>query len=393
MTSIPDNFIEVIANNLHNLVVLSLDEVYGYAPLIECLITGCPKLKVLHVDEKATLESVQAVLLGLPHLVEFKYPSMVVALERIIRDGKAGGVTNLRNLYISEKGTYSCKIDHLKSAEFVMEHFSNITKFEMDRCSSRCKVNLATFPTSKTVSKLKCLTNLAMWESTDFYNDIVPVIKTVGYQLQVLDLDCTSQDNFHVVGDSIMQCKDIRVLRLKLKDASFYSVFSSKYSFKDTEDYGSEIEELKEDYILFPSLQELHLEGFIQAHLKPSLFASLLASPVLEELTLVDVANFTDYIAKAVLNHVTEEGEQLALTSLHKLVLEDCKFITSYLEKIVTHERVPLKYLEIINCCNVTELSLWNLEKFELDFAFVSASIHGSDEYEFDGDDFSNLFL
>ena len=365
---------------------------YGGAHLIECLITGCPKLKVLHVDETVTLESVQAVLLGLPHLVEFKHPSMVVALEKIIRDGKADRVTTLRNLYISGKGIYSGKMDLLKSAEVVMDHFTNITKFEMDRSSSRCMVDLAAFPTCTSVSKLKCLTNLKMWKCTDFNNDIVPVIKTVGYQLQVLDLDCTSEDNFHVIGDSILQCKDIRVLRLRLQYASFYNGHLNKYCFNDNEDYGSEIEQQREDYILFPSLQELHLEGFIQAHLKPLLFASLLASPVLEELTLVDVANFTDYIAKAVLNHVTEEEEQLALTSLQKLVLTDCEFITNYLEKIVTHERVPLEYLEVNRCHKVTEISLWNLERFELDVAFVSSYSDDSDEYESGGEDFSTLF-
>ena len=387
----PCTFVKVIASNLHNLAVLSLDEVYGGAHLIECLITGCPKLKVLHVDGTVPLESVQVVLLGLPHLVEFKHPSMVVALERIIRDGKADGVTTLRNLYISRKGIYSGKMDPLKSSEVVMEHFSNITELVIDRRHGRCVDNLATFPTS--ISKIKFLTNLKIWKYADFNDDIVPAIKAVGYQLQVLDLDCTSEDDFHVVGESIMQCKDIRVLRLKLRDAKLYNDLVNNYWFSDTEDYGSEIEQQREDYILFPSLQELHLEGFIQAHLKPSLFASLLASPVLEELTLVDVANFTDYIAKAVLNHVTEEEEQLALTSLQKLVLTDCEFITNYLEKIVTHERVPLEYLKVTRCRNVTERSLWNLERFELDVTFVSSSTDGSDEYEFATDEFSSLYM
>ena len=53
-----------------------------------------------HIQRGVTLESAEHVLLGLPNLVEFKHPLMVLALEKIILGSRADRVSAIRNLYI-----------------------------------------------------------------------------------------------------------------------------------------------------------------------------------------------------------------------------------------------------------------------------------------------------
>ena len=89
----------------------------------------------------------------------------------------------------------------------------------------------------------------------------------------------------------------------------------------------------------------------------PFLNKSLIASPVLQDLKLVSIPIFTDDIVKAAFNHMNQDGEQLAFTSLRRLEIEDRFFYTDYLIDIVSHERVPLEVLALINCQKEVEVN------------------------------------
>ena len=133
--------VKVIGTNLHNLEELILGELdLNYDDAIKFLVRGCPKLKILHVGRRVTLESVQYLLLGLPNLREFKHPLMVLALEKIIQDGGVDEVSSLRTLYIDERNLRKLgATDVYKSAQTVMNQLINITKLDIFVSFKPCK--------------------------------------------------------------------------------------------------------------------------------------------------------------------------------------------------------------------------------------------------------------
>ena len=366
--------LKVIGTSLHNLKQLYLDNLKNdNFDDIKCLVIGCPKLKILHVEEwlntlkfltnssdgtnlvehyrTAPLESVQYLLLGLPNLIEFKHPLMAVALEKIIQDGRADRVSSLRTLYIGD-GT-SRKVgatDVYNSTQVVINHLIHITKLTIIVPNKPSKELLKKL--SETVSTMSCLTELS-WRGVS-YSDItciVPIVQTLGQQLRLLDLWGRNYYCF----DMIDQCRELRVLRI-------VNIMPRPWKNNDPS-YGSD---LYEQFTPFQHLQELHLNALNHSSFKPALLKSLIASPVLQDLKLESLPNFTDHIMKAAFCHMNEEGEQMAFTSLHKLELCHCHSIANYLENVVTHERVPLEMITIKGCSCLT--GLWNMERFDLTF-------------------------
>ena len=155
------------------------------------------------------------------------------------------------------------------------------------------------------------------------------------------------------LNDAINHCKELRTLRVKTTP------------YDDLEHYYGD--DLREEFSPFSHLHELSLEGFNESNYKSALFKSLFATPRLQELQLVDVPNLTDHVLKAAFNYTNDEGEQPAFTSLRKLELRLCQCVTNDLKSIVTADRVPLDYLNIAVCWNVTNANLWNLERFQMD--------------------------
>ena len=351
LSSTPGTIFKVIGTSLHNLEHLFLynleNDIFDD---IKCLVTGCPKLKILDIEEGATLESVEYLLLGLPNLVEFKHPLMVIALEKIIQDGRAARVSAIRNIYIRMRklGKFT-ETDVLKSAQMVMKHHNNITMLDITVQSKPCKKLLTTF--ALTVSTMSQLTELT-WNEYSCTDTIVPtcILEAVGHQLKLLDLRCKIPFSLDVID----QCRKLCVLRI-----------TNRNWYMNDPSYDSD---LLEQFTPFPRLQELHLIGLNNSHFKLALFKSLIASPVLQDLKLVRIPIFTDNILKAAFSHVNKEGEQLAFTSLRKLMLINCDFITKYLEQIVTHERVPLESLSVQE--EVTEKLLLNLEPYDITYMY-----------------------
>ena len=342
--------VKVIGSSLHNLEELILVELGGtYDGAIKFLVRGCPKLKKLQVGRGVTLESVQYLLLGLPNLVEFKHPLMVHALERIIQDGRADEVSNLRMIYIGDNHFHLFDAtDAYKSAHTVTNHLINITKLDITVSLTSCTESLTTF--ALTVSTMNHLTELTWRESSrDDNSDLVLILKAVGHQLRLLDLYCK---NYFVL-EVIDQCRKLRVLRIASGEWGTYDQSIDSHR--------------NEPFTPFQHLQELHLSGLHHYHFIPTLLKSLIASPVLRNLTLVRLPIFTDNIVEAAFSHVNENGEQLAFTSLRKLKLYICCFITNYLENIVSHERVPLELLVIQGCSRLKEIHLWKPQRFEIE--------------------------
>ena len=336
--------VKVIGTSLHNLEQLYLDDLKNNNfDDIKCLVTGCPELKILHVELGVTLEFVEYVLLGLPHLIEFKHPSVVFALEKIIQDGRADRIAAMRNVYIRGRnlGKFGDP-DVLKSAQVVIKHLKNITILDIIVPFYPFEESLTTFPV--TVSVMNHLTELTWKEFSCTGTIITPILEAVGHQLRLLDLRC----NNYFWLDMIDQCKKLRVLRI------------ANETYNQNESYSSD---LHEQFTPFQYLQELHLIKLNYSHLKPALLKSLIASPVLRDLRLVRIPNFTDDIVKAAFSHVNHRGEQLAFTSLRKLKLWKCDFISEYLEKLVTYDGVPLELLSVEECLGVTEKFLWNNNK------------------------------
>ena len=357
------DIVTVIGTSLHHLeelILVHLD--LNYDDAIRFLVRGCPKLKILHVGRGVTIDAVEYLLLGLPNLREFKHPLMVLALERIIQNGGVDEVSFLRTLYIDEGSKYGSKFgrkfvttDFYKSAQTVMNHLISITKLDISVLYKPCKAILTTFVL--TVSTMSQLTELTSKEEryTETCDDtIVLILEAVGHQLKLLDLYCSNLEWLDVID----QCRKLRVLRIFNR-----SEYRTRYTIDQS--YGSD---LHEQFTPFQLLQELYLTNLYNSHLKPALFKSLIASPVLQELKLVSIPIFTDDIVEAAFNHVTEDEEQLAFTSLRKLVLWKCDFISKYLENIVTHDRVPLELLVIQRCSGLTERHLWNMERFDMEF-------------------------
>ena len=343
------DIVKVIGTNLHNLEELILGELdLNYDDAIKFLVRGCPKLRILHVGRGVTLKSVEYLLLGLHNLMEFKHPLMTLALANIIilQNGNADIVSSLRTLYIDEKYLLDFNVtDDLKSAQTVMNHLINITKLVITTTVMPCKELLTTF--SVTVPTMIHLTELT-WREFSCDDTIVPILEDVGHQLILLDLRCKDHFSFDVID----QCRKLRVLRI------------ANETRNKKKSYGSN---LNEQFTAFQYLEELHLSTLNNSHLKPALFKSLIASPVLRDLNLVRIPIFTDDILEAAFNHVNQDGEQLSFTSLRKLELHGCHFIKKYLENMVSHERVPLEFLTIQNCLRLTERHLWNLQRFDME--------------------------
>ena len=364
--------VKVIGRSLHDLEQLYLGSLktvnFGAN---RCLVTGCPKLKILYIGSfaefqykqitkrtlKYILESVQYLLLGLPDLIELKHPYMVVALEKLIRDGRTDIVSSLRtfNIHIDDvirhkvsvTGVYNPThviVDVYDAAKVVINHLINITKLTITLPYENHK-NLV-----KNLSENLCtmihLTELS-WRAVFYSGDtIFPIIETLGHQLKLLDLYC----GHYSCLDVINQCRELRVLRIHVIE---------QHSQHNTDpSYGSD---LHEQFTPFQHLQKLDLNELNHLHFKPALLKSLIASPVLQDLKLWSLPIFTDHILKAAFAHINEEGEHLAFTSLRKLELVYCDSITSYLWNVVTDERVPLEMLTIKRCSGLKERRyLWH---------------------------------
>ena len=330
--------VQFIGTSLHNLEELFLhvsDVKYENHRDIECLVTGCPKLKILHVNWKSTLDSVQYVLLGLSNLIEFKHPLMVLALEKIIQDDKADRVSAIRNLYIGEEyiiqNQFSATYD-LESVQRVMNYLYNITKLDVTIIYRTSKMSLTAF--SATVSNMTNLTELTL---NRYFHDVLPILEAIGHQLNLLDLSCLAYPSLDVIG----QCRKLRVLRIKVLGEN------KRLGIRNFQRYDND---LLEAFTAFQHLEELQLDKLSDIHFKSALIKSLIASPVLQDLTLVSIPFVTDKIIKAVFNHINHDGEQLAFTSLRRLELKYFSNITNYLINVVSHERVPLEVLILYNC-------------------------------------------
>ena len=355
--------VKLIGISLHNLEELFLhisDLEYENHRAIECLVTGCAKLKVLHVNWKSTLESVQYVLLGLPNLIEFKHQLMVLALEKIIQDGKADRVSAIRNLYIGEEyiiqNQFSATYD-LESVQRVMNHLSHITKLDITIMVRSSKMSLTAF--SVTVSNMTNLTELTL---KDYRGNVLPILKAIGHQLKLLDLDCLTLPSL----DVISQCRKLRVLRLK--------VLRPLSGIRNFQRYDND---LQEEFTAFQHLQELNFYKLSDIHFKSALIKSLIASPVLRDLTLMAIPFVTDKILRAVFNHINQDGEQLAFTSLRRLELKHYFNITNYLINVVSHERVPLEVLILYNCSQTVKVppGLFTVETIDDDHGHQLMSI------------------
>ena len=356
MKYIPGYFIDIISDNLHNLKELFLDGIISDdVNSTGCLVSGCPKLKVLHIlGSRAPAESARCLLLGLSNLIEFHHPAMVLALEQIVKEGKTERVSGLRNLYIG--GELNCEFGRaVESVHMVTTYLGNITKFDITERYQTCNENLRGLYES--VSNLTCLTHLRMNRFSRYSHNMAPLLKAVGHQLRLLDLCCQGYDDLCHIKEAINQCRELRILRVEIR----------KYCTNGLEVYHQNYgDDLTEEFTPFCYLRELRLKGATQSYLKPVLCKSLIASPLLQELTLVHVPSFNDHVLKAAFNHTNDEGEQLAFTSLRKLSLEDCDFVTNYLERVVTDAKVPLESLHVSDCRNVTDMHSWDLGRFQM---------------------------
>ena len=274
----------VIGTSLHNLEQLYIDEHQnGNFDDIKCLVTGCPKLRILHVGRGVTLEFVEYLLLGLPNLIEFKHHSVVFALEQIIQDGRADRISAIRNVYICGRnlGKFGDP-DVLKSAQMVIKHLNNITMLDIIVTNKDYMEPIKYI--SFNVRTMSHLTELT-WQEYSGTDTIMSILKAVGHQLRLLHL--CREGSFWL--DMIDECRKLRVLRIDnetwIKNKSYNS-------------------DLHEQFTPFQYLQELHLIKLNNSHLKPALLKSLIASPVLRDLKLVSIPIFTDDIVKAAFSHV-----------------------------------------------------------------------------------------
>ena len=379
------HFVNEIGSNLHNLEELYLGDLSEEdASAIQTLVTGCPKLKVLHLGDVQFVETIQHLLLGLPNLREFKQSSMVHALEKIINDGRGDAVASLRNLYIGGEELFceDADNDELECAALVMKHLPHICKVEIDGNIPDSETS-ATFTAS--LSKLTGLTELTLMNFPDFEHVISPVGLAVGHQLTTLDLDCRYADDFFPLTDIISKCTELRVLRLRLEDSSF-AVFDDAVD-GNTQHYGRD---LQEQFTPFQHLQELYLEGLIQLHLSSKVFKSLISSPVLHDITFLCVPNFTDHVVKSAFKRTNNQGQRLAFTSLRKMRLKHCNFVTNYIRHLVTKKSVPLEHLAITKCPKITKQDSWKLARFELDVCNDSNDSTTSSDVDMFGD-FSDM--
>ena len=328
---------------MHNLEELAVEEQwYSKAYSIACLVQGCPKLKVLHVGHAATIESVQRVLLGLPDLIEFKHPAMVVALENIIRSKYHHRVSALRNLYVEGNGRWEPNAVKLKTSAVVLKHLRNITTLDIREDYSDDTKALASIIVS--VPKLLYLTNLTLHNFHGCEDLLEAAVKYLGHQFRLLDL-ISFYNKVYPFGEIFDRCRKIRVLRFRVQGDNYWSPFLGNI----LTDYGSKLSE--EVFTPFPNLQELIIDNISLHNLKPAMFASLITSPALQHLELRRVSTFTDHVLEAALNYTDNEGEQLTFTSLRTFRMEYCNHISSkFLYRITDAKKVPLKSLDIQWC-------------------------------------------
>ena len=269
---------------------------------------------------------------------------MVFALDKIIQSGKADRVSAIRNLYIGEEYVIATQLKAtyvLKAVHRVMKHLYNITKLDITITYSPSRRSVRTF--SVAVAILPNLTELTLMD----YPDNVPaIIEPIGHQLKLLDLRSNVQPKLDVIN----QCRKLRVLRITV-----LSLGSTSPYFLHFQSYGSD---LQEEFIPFQYLQELHLIRIFDVHFKPALITSLIASPALQDVKLVSIPIVTDHVVRAALNHINQDGEQLAFTSLRRLELERHTIYTNYLIDIVSHDRVPLEVLVLNKCTKHVEVTL-----------------------------------
>ena len=291
---------------------------------------------------------------------------MALALEQIIQDGRADRVSAIRNLYIVNQRDASTD---LESAHMVMRHLTNITMLEI---YTRCKYfreSLENF--SVDISKITQLTKLIIKDFSDnTYGNVLPIIQATGDHLTLLDFSCLNNSLLDVID----QCRELRVLRLTViyGDVSEYDRYHPDWGDLT---YGSDVHE---QFTPFHHLQELHLSNLSNYHFKPALFKSIIASPLLQDLKLRRIPYFTYPIVEAVFNHFNQDGEQLAFTSLRKLEVDRCDFVTNNLMRMVTHERVPLEVLLVTG--NLVLLSsrieTEILERFQVEINNVNDDDH-----------------
>ena len=344
-----------IGTNLHNLEELFLDiglHLTNNCDVIKYLVTGCPKLRLLHVDWNIPLEAVQYMLLSLPNLIEFKHSLMVFALVNIIQDGRGDKVSATRNLYIGTANLGKFGIsDVLKSVPIVMKHLNNITKLDFAVSLNHYKESLITFYV--TLSNMTQLTELTLINHSDDNVHLLSAIEAIGHQLKLLDCSCKNYTRLDVLD----QCRGLRVLRIGVRSSTTLNM--------NYESYGSD---LQEEFTSFYHLQELHFKNITCDHLNSALLKSLIASPVLQELKLVSTHIVTDHILKAAFNHVNERGEQLAFTSLRRLdVGYNYNSEPDYFLSLVTHERVPLEVLVVFVKEMISKIAKRNLEQFDIE--------------------------
>ena len=353
-----DAIVNVIGSNLHNLEELFLGKLMEHGSnVIECLVTGCPKLKVLQVGRRASIRSACSVLLGLPNLIEFHYPLMIVALQKIIEDEKADMLTNqLRNIFIGKQCFQDAEDDLVNVDLSDVQHL--IRRFQVTKIKITADLNMDKSSASfiRSISKLKHLTELRLAHVEDW--GLFMILKSVGHQLEILDIYCDAlDDHIYPWSGAIDQCRELRVLRLQLKTSIFLP--------SSNRNYGNN---LQEKYTPFQKLQELHLVRFEQSYVSSVVFKSMITSPALQTLMLDQVSGLTDHVVQAALEHTNSQEEQLAFTSLTKLTLIECPYITDYVEDLVTLSKVPLTTLCIRRCANVDGIHSWNLDRFDMNF-------------------------
>ena len=189
--------------------------------VIECLVTGCPKLKVLQVKRRASIRSACSVLLGLPNLIEFHYPLMIVALQKIIEDEKADMLSNhLRNIYIGKQCFQHAEDDLVNVDLSDVQHL--IRRFQITKIKITADLNMDKSSASfiRSISKLRHLTELRLAHVEDW--GLFMILKSVGHQLEILDIHCDALDSdIYPWSDAIDQCRELRVLRIQLKTSRF----------------------------------------------------------------------------------------------------------------------------------------------------------------------------
>ena len=273
MYSVDGTLVKRIGNNLHNLEELFIDadeHMNDNSDVIKYLVTGCPKLRILHIEWNFTLEAVQYVLLGLPNLIEFKHPLMVLALANIIQNGREDRVSAIRNLYIGTTNIGTISVRYvLTFVPMVMRHLKNITQLDFTVRYYHSKESLTTFYES--VSNMTQLTELTLKSHSNDTVHLLPIIEAISHQLKLLDCTCKNYTWLDVIG----QCRKLSVLRIRVWGMNTLNM--------NDQSYGSD---LQEAFTPFYHLQKLHLNDVAPDHLNFALLKSLIASPVLQELQL-----------------------------------------------------------------------------------------------------------